>query len=163
MSRSCTDGGIARDTESVTKVNAEPERIHCPIFDISFRFELDNDLVLTLDANEHFALNTYQYLVKSPYKFYFPDKGSSPPFLSMNIQCYIGDALSCTFQFGPNDILNVKKVCFAKRQQWTQGLDFNLLTEDDMEFRFYCTVFHDKKSNMFVLSELAYVFPHPFT
>ena len=143
----------------------EPERLTRPVFDIAFKIQVDYGPVRVLETNEHFALNAYEYLAKSPDSFYIPDKGLAPPFLNTHIHCQVGNCVPYDFTFGPNDILQSKSkhvVCFGQRAPWASRIQLTLLTEDDLDFRFYCSVFHDSLKGMFVFSDLAFVFPHDF-
>ena len=147
------------------RYHREPERLIWPVFDVTFKVQVDYGTVRNLETNEHFALNACEYLAKSPENFYISDRGLAPPFLNIRVQCQVGKFVPYDFTFGPNDILhsaNRDLVCFGQRAPWASRLNLTLLTEDDMDFKFYCRVFHDTEKGVVVFSELALVFPYEF-
>ena len=155
----------AGEKEKVKLFIEAPQRLNRRIYDIAVTVKADERPAKQFKAHHHFALNPSEYLAKSDDRYYITDNSLDPAFLTVAVQCVIGQVVAYEFQFGWNDIASVqdkRMICFGKRAEWANSIDFSQISEDDMQYRLYLTVRHDRKAQVIVFSDLAFVFPYEF-
>lgn len=91
------------------------------------------------------------------------DNGLSPAFNSIDVQCFVEEECLIKFTFGWNSILPKLTVPgivgFGYRPSWTHSFPTHCIVEDDLDYRFYVHVEHDRLAQRIAFSNPRFVFP----